>query len=161
MLLALEEYLDARPPAEARRRPRRPRCPGPRASSPRRPRPPKPAAVAPGGEFEVELTLTIKDGYHIYANPAGSDDVIPTVVTLAPARRPSWSRSATRPASRRSSPPAGRARSTVYEKKATADGPGPPRRRRQGRARRPSSSGSATRPATTGPAWPRPPWTCR
>ncbi len=40
--------------------------------------------VAPGGEFEVELTLAIKDRFHIYANLPGSEDVIPTVITLAP-----------------------------------------------------------------------------
>jgi DsbC/DsbD-like thiol-disulfide interchange protein len=43
---------------------------------------PKPATVAPGGEFEVGLTLTIKPGYHIYANPPGSEDVIATALTL-------------------------------------------------------------------------------
>jgi hypothetical protein len=80
MLLALEEYLDARPPragdAPSAPLPGAPGVVTARASAP------KPAAVAPGGEFEVGLTLTIKPGYHIYANPPGSEDVIATVLTL-------------------------------------------------------------------------------
>jgi uncharacterized protein YyaL (SSP411 family) len=85
MLLALGEYLDARPPAEA-----------PASEPPASPLPgapgvvtasaaePSPAVVAPGGEFSVNLTLAIKGKYHLYANPAGSEDVIPTVIDLAP-----------------------------------------------------------------------------
>ncbi len=84
MLLALEEYLDARPPAPLEE----PATPGPLPGAPgaliARAEAPKPAAVEPGATFEVDLRLTIKENYHIYANPAGSDDVIPTVVTLAP-----------------------------------------------------------------------------
>jgi uncharacterized protein len=83
MLLALEEYLDARPPSkqETPSSAPTPRAPGvltARAGIAR------PATVEPGSEFEVDLNLTIKENYHIYANPAGSDDVIPTVVSLAP-----------------------------------------------------------------------------
>jgi len=89
MLLALGEYLDARPP--------RPDAPPPSPAAPR-PLPGAPGvvtaaakragdgagALAPGAGFEVEVTLAIKPGYHIYANPAGTDDVIPTVLSLAP-----------------------------------------------------------------------------
>ncbi len=39
-------------------------------------------SVTPGGTFEVSITLTIKPGYHIYANPADSEDVPPTRVTV-------------------------------------------------------------------------------
>ena len=82
MLLALEEYLDARPPAGlATADAPLPGAPGVVTASAGKPRP---AVVAPGGEFEVEVRLAIKDKYHLYANPAGSDDVIPTVIGLAP-----------------------------------------------------------------------------
>ena len=83
MLLALEEYLDARPPARADAPSTAP-LPGAPGVVTAKAGLARPAAVAPGGEFEVELTLTIKDNFHIYANPAGNEDVIPTVVSLAP-----------------------------------------------------------------------------
>jgi len=86
MLLALEEYLDARASTD-----------GKTAESPSRPLPGAPgvvtaravlsrasAAIAPGDEFEVELALTIKEKFHLYANPASSEEVIPTVISLAP-----------------------------------------------------------------------------
>ena len=84
MLLALEEYLDARPPSTGPDDSPTAPLPGAPGVVTAKAEPAKPAAVAPGGEFEVELGLTIKDNFHIYANPAGSEDVIPTVVTLAP-----------------------------------------------------------------------------
>ena len=84
MLLALEEYLDARPPAsKPDNRPDGP-LPGAPGVVTAKAGPAKPLSVAPGEAFEVELTLTIKDRFHIYANPAGSDNVIPTVVALGP-----------------------------------------------------------------------------
>ena len=83
MLLALEEYLDARPPSEPDDPSTAP-LPGAPGVVTAKAGPARPAAVPPGGEFEVELALAIKDNFHIYANPAGSDDVIPTVVSLAP-----------------------------------------------------------------------------
>ncbi|WP_435009327.1 DUF255 domain-containing protein [Tundrisphaera lichenicola] len=80
MLLALEEYLDARPPKpEDETSAPLPGAPGvvtARASEP------KPATIEPGGEFEVALALTIQEGFHLYANPAGSEDVIPTSLSL-------------------------------------------------------------------------------
>ena len=80
MLLGLEEYLDARPP-KADDAPSAP-LPGATGVVTARASASKPATVAPGGEFEVALALTIKPGYHIYANPPGSEDVIATVLTL-------------------------------------------------------------------------------
>ena len=85
MLLALGEYLDVRPTADV-----------PASDPPASPLPgapgvvtasagaPSPAVVAPGGEFSVTLTLAIQGKYHLYANPAGSEEVIPTVIDLAP-----------------------------------------------------------------------------
>ena len=86
MLLALEEYLDARPPAKPLRPSNAP-LPGAPGVVTAKAEPAKPATVAPGDEFEVELGLTIKDNFHIYANPAGSEDVIPTVVSSTPGSR--------------------------------------------------------------------------
>jgi len=83
MLLGLEEYLDARPPSGPGATPSAP-LPGAPGAVTAAASVPKPAAVAPGGEVEVGLTLTVKSGYHIYANPAGSEDVIPTVLALGP-----------------------------------------------------------------------------
>ncbi len=86
MLLALEEYLDARPPAD-----RPDPSTGPAAPLPGAPgvvtaeaRPAGAGPLPPGAGFEVAVTLTIKDGYHLYANPAGTVEVIPTVLALAP-----------------------------------------------------------------------------
>ena len=81
MLVALDEYLDARPAA---------------------PTPPPPAdglppagvaiahaalakgvEIAPGREFEVVIDLAIQDGWHVYANPVRSEGLKPTAVTLA------------------------------------------------------------------------------
>jgi hypothetical protein len=86
MLVALGEYLDARPA-------RPPGAPAPTPAG----EPPAAAAVvtaraelagtstvAPGAEFEVELTLNVKPGWHVYANPTGALNLIPTTVTLAP-----------------------------------------------------------------------------
>jgi uncharacterized protein YyaL (SSP411 family) len=87
MLVALEAYLDARGSTDAKAEAsvspsvRLPGAPGVVTASAGKP---KPGAVAPGGEFEVELILVIKDNYHLYANPAGSDNAIPTLITLGP-----------------------------------------------------------------------------
>ena len=84
MLLALEEYLDARPPSSKSSGPSDAPLPGAPGVVNAKANSSNPLAIAPGEAFEVELTLTIQDRYHIYANPAGSDDVIPTVITLEP-----------------------------------------------------------------------------
>jgi uncharacterized protein len=77
MLVALDEYLDARPTT---------------GSEPGSPRPDKPVGVvtarAPevrvekGKPFEVPLTLVIAEKYHIYAEDPGQDSLIPTMVGL-------------------------------------------------------------------------------
>jgi uncharacterized protein YyaL (SSP411 family) len=84
MLLALEEYLDARPTAAKADDPSDAPLPGKPGALTAKAGLPRPLTVEPGGVFEVDLDLTIKEKYHIYANPAGSDDVIPTVIALAP-----------------------------------------------------------------------------
>ena len=42
------------------------------------------------------VTLVVKDGWHLYANPTGVPFLKPTTVTLPPASRPRSPRSATR-----------------------------------------------------------------
>jgi uncharacterized protein YyaL (SSP411 family) len=87
MVVALDRYLDARPEAEAKAKAKA----DPQADTPRGPVVVTgEAALAPatkviaGREFEVVLTLTIADPWHLYANPTGTANVKPTVVTLAP-----------------------------------------------------------------------------
>ncbi len=84
MLLALGEYLDARPEGPPDDAPAAAPLPGAPGAVTAMAEPAAPASVAPGGEFRVDVVLTIKAGHHIYANPAGSDDVIPTTLSLAP-----------------------------------------------------------------------------
>ena len=83
MLVGLEEYLDARPEAAA--------VPAATPDSPDlegvvtvAASVPKGNAVAAGSEFVVVLTLTVKDGWHAYANPTGIDELPPTRVVLDP-----------------------------------------------------------------------------
>jgi uncharacterized protein len=40
------------------------------------------ATQAPGGEFKVIVTIVIKPGWHIYANPTGVDELNPTTLEL-------------------------------------------------------------------------------
>jgi uncharacterized protein YyaL (SSP411 family) len=89
MLVALGEYLDARPQAQPA---------GAVAGAPPLPGDPlgttdvvtaqatlaKAAEVAPGREFDVVVTLAIQEGWHTYANPTGTENLKPTVLTLAP-----------------------------------------------------------------------------
>jgi uncharacterized protein len=119
MLLALEEYLDARPPSKPDEPSNAP-LPGAPGVVTAKAALSKPGTVAPGGEFEVELILTIKDNFHIYANPAGSENVIPTVVSLDP-RSPATLVEIRYPAGESKVLAAnGPEKVTVYEKKATA-----------------------------------------
>ena len=79
MLVALEEYLDARgestspavaaAPKSVTRGVVTATCPS--------------VAVEPGKVVEIPLTLAIRDGFHLYANDPGNDEVIATVVSLA------------------------------------------------------------------------------
>lgn len=45
---------------------------------------PRARPPVPGGLVTLNLTLTIEDGWHIYANPAGDESVRPTVVGFEP-----------------------------------------------------------------------------
>ena len=45
------------------------------------------AKIAPGAEIDVTIRLKIADGWHIAANPSGSQTVKPTEVSLPPAHR--------------------------------------------------------------------------
>jgi len=42
------------------------------------------AAIAPGNEFDATVTATIRKGWHLYANPAGLAELIPTTLQLDP-----------------------------------------------------------------------------
>jgi uncharacterized protein YyaL (SSP411 family) len=82
MLVALEEYLDARPAVGADG----PTKPGAgkvaEVVTAKAALAPK-AEVGPGREFDVVVTLTIKEGWHVYANPVGDENLIPTTLSLA------------------------------------------------------------------------------
>jgi uncharacterized protein YyaL (SSP411 family) len=81
MLMALEQYFDAGPPAAA---------PGPRVVGAPEPATPRVVAAsallsgpnAPGREFEAVVSVTIQDGWHIYANPTGVPNLKPTTLRL-------------------------------------------------------------------------------
>ena len=40
--------------------------------------------IAPGGELDVVVSVTIQDGWHIYANPTGVPELKPTTLELDP-----------------------------------------------------------------------------
>jgi uncharacterized protein YyaL (SSP411 family) len=83
MLTGLEEYLDARPDSKKEE----PAGKGPAGSQDvvtAKAAPAKPSEAGPGREFDVTLTVTVKPGWHVYANPAVSEIMRPTTVTLAP-----------------------------------------------------------------------------
>ncbi len=48
-----------------------------------------PAALAAGSELEAVVTVTIDDGWHIYANPTGVREMKPTTLDLDPQSQPS------------------------------------------------------------------------
>ncbi|RUL86179.1 DUF255 domain-containing protein [Tautonia sociabilis] len=96
MLLAVDEYLDVQdgpkdeaassspafvpgelrlPPGEGNPTPAGPSIVTARADSPADP-------IRPGQPFEVRVTLTIADPYHLNANPAGAANLIPTTLAL-------------------------------------------------------------------------------
>ncbi len=80
MLVALDEYLDARAGAAAVvAAPPTPRSVTQGVVTATAPS----VAVEPGKDVEIPLTLSIRDGYHLYANDPGNEEVIPTAVTLA------------------------------------------------------------------------------
>jgi uncharacterized protein YyaL (SSP411 family) len=84
MLVALDEYLDARPaPAAVAAAPAN-ELPGGPTVIEATAAPAPGAVIAAGGELDVIVTLVIKDGWHVYANPTGADFLIPTTLTLTP-----------------------------------------------------------------------------
>jgi hypothetical protein len=83
MLVALGEYLDARPQAPvAAEPPGEPLAPTDVLTA--KAALAQGADVAPGREFDVVVTLAIRDGWHTYANPTGTENLKPTTLTLAP-----------------------------------------------------------------------------
>jgi uncharacterized protein len=83
MLVALERYLDQAPEASKAG-----------AAVAASPDPANPGVVvatvgptgpiAPGGELDALVSVTIRDGWHIYANPTGVPELRPTTLKLAP-----------------------------------------------------------------------------
>jgi uncharacterized protein YyaL (SSP411 family) len=121
MLVALEEYLDARPaaavavavavdaPAEADAPPGGPAIVGARAAvAPR-------ATIAPGREFDLIVTLNIKDGWHLYANPTGVASLRPTAVTLPPGQPATLTEVRYPPGAAAPAAPGGDEKASIYE----------------------------------------------
>ncbi len=90
MLVGLERYLDAKGDSG----PGHP-APGPVAASPDEAESKvvaataaraanAPATIAPGGELDATITLTIAEGWHLYANPTGAPEMKPTTLALDP-----------------------------------------------------------------------------
>jgi uncharacterized protein len=73
----------------------------------------------PGGEVRAMLTLTIQDGWHIYANEPGSEVVKPTQVEMEPSEGLSLARVEYPPGEVKALDASGSERVAVYEKKAT------------------------------------------
>jgi uncharacterized protein YyaL (SSP411 family) len=89
MLVALGEYLDVRPPAKAVEAVAgAPPLPGGSLGTAdvltAQAELAKGADVAPGRAFDVVVTLAIKEGWHTYANPTGTENLKPILLTLAP-----------------------------------------------------------------------------
>jgi hypothetical protein len=80
MLVALDEYLDARgggaPPAITTAAPKSVTQGVVTATV-------GAVAVEPGKVVEIPITLAIRDGFHLYANDPGNEEVIATAVSLA------------------------------------------------------------------------------
>ncbi|MGP0065263.1 MAG: DUF255 domain-containing protein [Isosphaeraceae bacterium] len=86
MLVALERYLDQAPdaskagaPIAEATHPAKPGVIG--ASAAIR----TAGAIAPGGAFDATVSVTIREGWHIYANPTGALELKPTTLKLDPA----------------------------------------------------------------------------
>jgi DsbC/DsbD-like thiol-disulfide interchange protein len=74
---------------------------------------------SPGGDVRAMLTLTIQDGWHIYANEPGSEVVKPTQVELEPREGFSLARVEYPLGEVKALDASGSERVAVYEKKAT------------------------------------------
>jgi uncharacterized protein YyaL (SSP411 family) len=86
MLVALEEYLDARPggaTVAAAPPPQDDALPGGQSVVTATAAPDPGAVLAPGSEIEVLVTLAVKDGWHLYANPTGTATLKPTTLSIA------------------------------------------------------------------------------
>ena len=81
MLVGLEEYLDTRAPEPAQKGDDLTQSKGVVSAKGALA---KPEEASAGHEFDVVVTVKIQEGWHIYANPNGSELLIPTVVSLAP-----------------------------------------------------------------------------
>jgi DsbC/DsbD-like thiol-disulfide interchange protein len=84
MLVALEEYLDARPDAAIAAGPApADDLPGGQEIVSAQAEIAQDARPAPGAELDIALTLSVKPGWHVYANPPGVETLKPTTVALA------------------------------------------------------------------------------
>jgi hypothetical protein len=117
MLVALEEYLDARPAAAVNAPQPAPSevLPGGQAVVNARAAPAPQSAIAPGGEFDVIVTLAIKDGWHLYANPTGVSSLRPTTVTLPSGQPASLGEVRYPPGAAAAAAPGGDGKASVYE----------------------------------------------
>ena len=84
MLVALGEFLDARPEAAGVPLVDADDGAGTGAVVAVKAAGPSTDQVSAGAEVNVALTVTIKDGWHTYANPTGVEGIAPTRVTLDP-----------------------------------------------------------------------------
>ncbi len=84
MVVALEEYLDARPATAAVAAAPADALPGGQNVVDASALPAPGAVIVAGGEFDVIVTLVVKHGWHLYANPTGAAFLKPTIVTLTP-----------------------------------------------------------------------------
>jgi uncharacterized protein YyaL (SSP411 family) len=90
MLLALERYLDpgadaSAPEARIAGAPGRDRSPAQVVTAAAHPAGDPAAPIAPEREFDAVVSVTIQDGWHIYANPTGIPELKPTTLALAAA----------------------------------------------------------------------------
>ncbi len=87
LLVGLQEYLDARPEAFAAEPVVavvfEPQAPAKLTVLTAKAATVGDAAITPGSTIEVSVEVTIKEGWHIYANPPESESARPTVLTLA------------------------------------------------------------------------------
>ena len=85
MLLGLEEYLDARPAAAAGLGAEEVAPPIVKGVVTANAAVVDAKKVKAGGEFDVLITLMVKEGWHAYANPTGLEGIPPTRISLEPA----------------------------------------------------------------------------
>ena len=88
----------------------------------------------PDGKQTVTLTLAIDKGWHLYANPVGTDDLAPVQTVVRSRRRALWttSKSTTQPARRSRTPPSATTASTRTRRHHRQREPGQGRRQPAG-----------------------------